>query len=103
MRCEERIVLMLQPARNRVRERRRAAAIVELALLLPFLALLFAAAADFGRVFYYYVTVTNCARSGALYASIDATHAADSTGIQSAAQAEAPELSSTLSVSSTTS
>jgi Flp pilus assembly protein TadG len=97
------MALMVNRVPDRARDRRRAAAIVELAVLLPFMALLFAAAADFGRVFYYYVTVTNCARSGALYASIDATHAADTTGIQSAAQAEAPELSSTLSVSSTTS
>jgi Flp pilus assembly protein TadG len=100
---ERRITLMLNRVPDRGRDRRRAAAIVELALLLPFLALLFGAALDYGRVFYYYVAVTNCARSGALYASIDAAHAADTTGIQSAAQAEAPELSSTLSVSSATS
>ncbi len=75
---------------------------MELAVLLPFLFFIFVAAVDFGRVFYYDVTVTNCARSGALYGSTDATHAADTQGIQSAAKAEAPELTSTLSVSSTT-
>jgi Flp pilus assembly protein TadG len=95
-------MFMLYPALHRPRNRHRGAAVAELAILLPFLALIFAAAVDFGRVFYYHVIVTNCARSGALYGSIDATHAADTTGIQSAAKAEAPELSSTLNVSSTT-
>jgi Flp pilus assembly protein TadG len=101
-RFEKGIAFMLLRAPYRSRNRHRGAAIVELALLLPFLALMFVAAVDFGRVFYYYVTVTNCARSGALYGSIDASHAADTTGIQSAAKAEAPELSSALNVNSST-
>ena len=84
------------------RRPRRAAAAVELALLLPFLAFIFVAGVDYARVFYYYLTVTNCARSGALYASTDAAHASDTTGIQSAAQAESAELAPKLSVSSTT-
>jgi Flp pilus assembly protein TadG len=75
---------------------------VELAVLLPFLLFIFVAAVDFGRIFYYEVAVTNCARSGALYGSTDATHAADTQGIQTAAVAEAPELTSILTVSSTT-
>jgi Flp pilus assembly protein TadG len=95
-------MIMLNPASHRPRIRHRGAAVAELAILLPFLALIFVAAVDFGRVFYYHVIVTNSARSGALYGSIDAAHAADTTGIQTAAQAEAPELTSTLNVSSTT-
>jgi Flp pilus assembly protein TadG len=83
-------------------ESRRGVAAVELAVLLPFLLFIFVAAVDFGRIFYYEVAVTNCARSGALYGSTDATHAADAQGIQTAAKAEAPELTSVLSVSSTT-
>jgi Flp pilus assembly protein TadG len=75
---------------------------VELAVLLPFLSFVFVAAVDFGRVFYSDVAVTNCAGSGALYASTDASHAANTQGIQNDAEAEAPELSSQLRVSSTT-
>jgi Flp pilus assembly protein TadG len=93
---------MPYPAPRRPRNRRRGAAVAELAILLPFLALIFVAALDFGRVFYYHVIVTNCARSGALYGSLGPVHSADASGIQAAAKAESPELSSTLSVSSTT-
>jgi Flp pilus assembly protein TadG len=84
------------------RRPRRGAAAVELALLLPFLSFLFVAGVDYARIFYYYLTVTNCARSGALYASIDAAHAIDTAGIQSAAKAESAELASQLTISSTT-
>ena len=48
---------------------RKGAAAVELAILLPFLAFLFVVAVDFGRVFYYSLTIENCARNGALYGS----------------------------------
>jgi Flp pilus assembly protein TadG len=48
---------------------RRGAAAVELAVLLPFLCFLFVAAVDYARVFYFAVTVQNCARNGAYYAS----------------------------------
>src|SRR5690348_10075006 len=56
---------------------RRAAAAVELAILLPTLVLLFVIAMDFCRVFYYYSVVTSCARNGAVYAT-DPTSAASS-------------------------
>ena len=48
---------------------RRGAALAEMALLLPFIALMFVAAVDFCRVYYCAQTVESCARSGALYAS----------------------------------
>ncbi|MBI1916730.1 MAG: pilus assembly protein [Planctomycetes bacterium] len=48
---------------------RRGAAAAELAIVLPFVALMFVAAIDFCRVYYAAQTVENCARSGALYAS----------------------------------
>ena len=48
---------------------RRAVAAVELAVLLPFLALVFVIAVDYARVFYYSQTIEACARNGALYAS----------------------------------
>jgi Flp pilus assembly protein TadG len=48
---------------------RRAVATVEMALLLPFLAFLFVVAVDYARIFYFAVTLENCARNGAYYAS----------------------------------
>src|SRR5262249_40545307 len=82
-------------------QRRRGAAAVELAVLLPVLAFLFVAAVDYPRVSYYSVTVENCARNGALYAS-DPVMAAQPpyASITAAAQAEAPNLSPAPSVSS---
>ena len=40
-----------------------------MAVLAPLLVFLFIVAVDFARVFYFSVTLTNCARAGALYAS----------------------------------
>src|SRR5437899_12006503 len=48
---------------------RPGAAATELAILLPFLALMFVVAVDFCRVFFQAQTVQGCARAGALYAS----------------------------------
>src|SRR5262245_26138610 len=74
-------------------QRRRAAAAVEMAVLLPLLAFLFAIAVDFARVFYYSVTVANCARNGALWAS-DKYYRGESTypTLEKAALADAPNL-----------
>lgn len=49
--------------------RRRAAAAIELALLLPVLTLLVVLIVDFARVFNHSIMLTNCARNGALYAA----------------------------------
>ncbi len=85
------------------RQIRRGVAAVELAVLLPFLCFAFVATVDFCRVFYYSITVTNCARNGALYGSIDQAHALDSSGIRAAAQADASNLDcAQLHVSSST-
>jgi Flp pilus assembly protein TadG len=43
-------------------------ATVEMAILLPLLALLFLITVDFCRIFYFTITVENCARNGALWA-----------------------------------
>ena len=42
---------------------------VELAILAPLMVMLFVLACDFARVFHFSLTLTNCARAGALYAS----------------------------------
>jgi Flp pilus assembly protein TadG len=75
---------------------------VELAFVLPFLAFVFVAGIDFARIFSYHVTVTNCARNGALYGSLDATHSTDTAGIKAAAQADASNLNPLPDVNSQT-
>jgi len=66
---------------------------VELALVLPLLALFFLIAVDFARLYYHYNIVTNCARNGALYGS-DPTAAPEShyATLQDAALADASDL-----------
>jgi len=54
------------------RKRSRGQALVELALVLPILLLLFAAALDLGRLFYSQITITNAAQQAALEAATDA-------------------------------
>jgi Flp pilus assembly protein TadG len=89
---------------NTRRCQRRAAAVVELAVLLPLLMLLFVLAVDFARVFYVSLTLTNCARAGALYAC-DPVAAKESPfpSVESAALADAANLSPQPTISSTTS
>jgi Flp pilus assembly protein TadG len=74
--------------------RRTGAAVVELAVLLPLLVFLFLIATDFARVFYSSLTLTNCARAGAIYAS-DPAGMAESpfASTQAAALADATNLS----------
>jgi Flp pilus assembly protein TadG len=50
-------------------ERRTGAAAAELAILLPFLFLMFSLALDFARIYCATQTMQNCASAGALYAS----------------------------------
>ncbi len=46
---------------------RRGAAAVEFAVLAPFLVFMMVIAVDWARVFYYTVTINDCARNGALF------------------------------------
>src|SRR5437764_8181881 len=70
--------------RLRFRLGRVGAAAVELAVLLPFLSLLFVGVLDFCRILYYAQTLQNAARCGALYAG-GAVPAAPGTSSQAAA------------------
>jgi len=73
---------------------RRGVAVIELAVLLPLLILLFAIAIDFARIYYCSLSLTNCARAGALYASDPST--ADESpfaSFQAAALSDATNLS----------
>jgi Flp pilus assembly protein TadG len=78
--------------------RRPGAAVAEMAILLSVLSFMFIVGIDFARLFYYSLTLKNCARNGAYYAS-------DYPGIYSygsasaAALADAPNLSPAPNVS----
>lgn len=87
----------------RQKRSRRGVAVVELAVLLPILTLLFVVAIDYARVFYFAVTVGGAARNGALYAR-DKVLAAESpfTSTTEAALADAKGLSPTPTVASKT-
>src|SRR5205807_5124453 len=78
---------------------RRAVAVVELAILLPLLTFLFVIAIDWARVFYYDLTIWNCARQGALYGS-GAALAAPGVSLQTSALADASNLTPQPTVSS---
>ncbi|MGH8013726.1 MAG: TadE/TadG family type IV pilus assembly protein [Candidatus Binataceae bacterium] len=61
---------------------------VELALLAPVLILILLAAADFGRLFYTSIAVSNAARAGAQYGAQSVITAADANGMVAAAQSD---------------
>jgi Flp pilus assembly protein TadG len=85
---------MVKRTRNRPR---CGVAAAELAILLPFLALMFGVVVDFCRIFYCSQTIQNCAYVGALYASGAAGPrpelASPAQAAQDAAVAEAVSLS----------
>lgn len=72
----------------------RGQGLVELALTLPVMLIMFVTASDFARVYFADVTVTNAARNGAQYAALSAANAADTSGIRDAVLEEATDLSS---------
>jgi Flp pilus assembly protein TadG len=92
----------LAPQIHRIRERRQAGAAVELAVLLPVLALTMVISLDWARVFYYSVAISNAARQGAIYAS-DSVAAANSpyANVEQAALADTSDLNPQPTVSST--
>ena len=56
---------------NRPRIRRQGTSSVELAIILPVLMLIVLGTVDFGRFAYHYIAVTNAARAGAEYATMN--------------------------------
>ena len=83
--------------RTKTGRRRRAAAAVELAALLPFLVYVFVIGVDWARLFYYTVTVEQCAREGALWASDPLTQPETGyTSVPEAALSSSPGLSATV-------
>jgi Flp pilus assembly protein TadG len=81
---------------------RRGEAATELAIVVTVLSFMLVATTDFARVFYYYLTVTNCARNGALYGCQDSAHSTDTSGIQTAALSDAGNVSPQPTVTSAT-
>ena len=67
-------------------------ALIETALALPLLSLLLLGASEFGLVDYVAIEVTNAARAGAQYGAQGARYVSDTTGIQNAATADAPNI-----------
>jgi Flp pilus assembly protein TadG len=65
------------------------ASLVELAFMLPLFPLLLFGAVDFGRAFYLSVEVAGAAQAAAAYGSQNPT---DTTGMQNAAQDDAPNV-----------
>jgi hypothetical protein len=84
------------------RRARHGAAVGELVVVLSVLAFILVACTDFARVFFSYLTITNCACNGALYGCTSTLRSTDTSGIQSAALTDAGSLSPQPSVSSTT-
>ena len=72
----------------------KGAAFVELALVLPLLMTVLVATADFARVFYYSIELTNAARAGAQYATYNPARAnvANAPNVRLAAQSAAPNI-----------
>lgn len=75
-------------------------ALVDLAAMLPVFSLLLIGVVEFGRLAYYSIEVSNAARAGAAYAAQGTATLANTSGIQTAARNDAPNLTSitTLSV-----
>jgi Flp pilus assembly protein TadG len=89
--------------RRRTRTGRKGAAIVEFAVLLPFLLYLAVIAADWARLMYFSQCVNDCARAGALWASDEEVRMKSRyTTVRDASLAEAPGLSPTPTVTQAT-
>ena len=87
---------------NRSVRRRKGAAAVELAVLLPLLTFLFLIAVDYARIFYYSLTLENCARNGALCASNAFNYPMPYSSVAQAAIADGASLSPALTASDVT-
>jgi Flp pilus assembly protein TadG len=95
---------MFAPRATHPASSRHGSATVELAIVLPLLVFLFLVTVDYCRLFHFAQVVSNCARSGALYASDPGDTAQfPYASLDEAARADAPEtLRPYLTVTSTT-
>jgi Flp pilus assembly protein TadG len=67
--------------------------LIEMALASSLLMLILLGAAEFGRVAYAAIEVSNAARAGAAYGAQNGSTASDTTGIATAAANDAPDIS----------
>ena len=72
---------------TKVRRNEAGGALIELALVLPVLVLIFVGTIDFGRVFYTSQSLTNAARAGVQYGAHTPARSADITGMENTAEA----------------
>ena len=72
------------------RHRRRGAAAVEMALILPFLCLVTGITIDYSLLFYHWTTISTCAYNGACYASLNPS--ASNSAVSAAALVDATNL-----------
>ena len=86
--------------RRRTAHRRRGAACVEFAVLLPLLLFSALILVDYSRSFFYSLIVDYCARDAALYAGSGPTQSKDLIGIKNAATSDGVDLGSGLTVQS---
>jgi Flp pilus assembly protein TadG len=70
----------------------RGSSLVELALLLPLLLLMFLGVVEIGRIFYVSIEVNNAARAGAAYGAQSNVTAGDTAGMERVAQQDAPNV-----------
>jgi Flp pilus assembly protein TadG len=77
--------------RNRSKDE-RGGSLVEMAIALPVLVLLLLGAAEFAMIEYAGIEVSNAAMAGVQYGAQDPTYAGDTTGISTAAQDDAPNI-----------
>lgn len=84
---------LLRPDRRRL-SAADGAAMVELALTLPLLVVVLLGAADFARLFYRSIELTNAARAGAQYGAQSPAKSADTAGMKSAAVTASPNIPS---------
>jgi Flp pilus assembly protein TadG len=70
----------------------KGSALVELALTVPLVTLLLVGAAEFAQVEYASIEVADAALAGVQYGALDPINAGDTTGISTAAQDDAPNI-----------
>ena len=74
------------------RRSERGTALIEFAVVLPFLVLFVIGAAEFGRVYFAAITAGNAARAGAQYGAQNVVRSGDFAGMTAAAQNEAADI-----------
>ncbi len=80
MKCRDEVVRILKAFHRSD----RGAALIELAVVLPVLALFAIGVAEFGRLYFAGITVANAAEAGALYGAQTTTSSTDIAGIKQA-------------------